>query len=158
MNTTIKFPEKYRPSKSIIHVRNHIFIPADKAVIWSWLINAKSWPEWYANSSNVQIVNDEEQKLNLNTKFKWRTFNTNIQSEVLEFKSNEKLAWKATGKGLTAYHSWLILPTEGGCDVITEETQRGWLPKLLRIFIRKGLLKQHQLWLEGLKEKSTQPE
>lgn len=34
--------------------------------------------------------------------------------------------------------------------VITEETQQGFIPSVGRFFLRGGLLKWHQRWLEGL--------
>ena len=37
-----------------------------------------------------------------------------------------------------------------GCRVITEETQRGFLPSLGRLYIRGALHRNHQAWLEGL--------
>lgn len=157
MNTQeIKFPEGYTPSISSVHVRNEINIKASAENIWFWLTNITTWPAWYANASDIQILNHEDKFLAGNTQFNWRTFNTNIKSEVKEYKSNQNLAWVAKGNGLLAYHSWLIVPTNSGCQVITEETQQGWLPKLFGFFIKKGLLKQHQLWLEGLKQKAEE--
>ena len=138
-------------------MRNEIFISAKKEKIWFWLTNATSWPSWYPNSSNIKIINQPEVRLLKNTTFKWRTFNTNIRSQVKEFVPNEILAWEAIGIGLKAYHSWRIVSDSDGCHVITEETQNGWLPTLFSLFIKKGLLKQHQIWLEGLKKKSTEP-
>ncbi|MEM6842672.1 MAG: SRPBCC family protein [Bacteroidota bacterium] len=151
----ITFPEEYHPSKSAIHAHNELFIPASSNTIWYWLINATSWPEWYPNSANVEILNQENNShLTENSKFNWRTFNTNIQSEVKEFEENKRLAWVANGSGLLAYHSWLIIEKDDGCLVVTEETQRGFLPRLFGFFIKKGLLKQHQIWLEGLRKKA----
>ena len=151
----ISFPEAYIPRKSAVHARNELFIPASSSSIWFWLTNASTWPDWYANSSNMVItVSDENGHLKNESRFTWRTFNTNIQSEIQEFEVNKKLAWIAKGSGLLAYHSWLIIEKEGGCLVITEETQQGILPRLFGFFIKKGLLKQHQIWLEGLAKKA----
>ncbi|MEM9391011.1 MAG: SRPBCC family protein [Bacteroidota bacterium] len=155
----IKFPEEFHPSKSVVHARNELFIPASPESIWFWLTNAVTWPEWYPNSSNVVLIDQEEgEQLKKYSKFKWKTFGTNIISEVNEFVPNAKLAWVAKGRGLVAYHTWLIVAQDQGCQVITEETQRGWLPSLFSWFIKKGLLKQHQIWLEGLKMKAISHE
>jgi hypothetical protein len=35
--------------------------------------------------------------------------------------------------------------------VITEETQNGLLPRLLRWYLRPAMLRGHQLWLESLR-------
>ncbi|MEM1218094.1 MAG: SRPBCC domain-containing protein [Bacteroidota bacterium] len=150
----IFFPEAYHPEKTLIHVRNKIEINAAKEYIWYWLIHAPTWPEWYANSANVQILEQTEQHLKAGTRFNWRTFNTNIHSEVRVFKPYHRLAWTAKGTGLLAYHAWLITPSDQGYTVITEETQQGWLPWLGKRFIQKSLYNQHQRWLEGLKGKA----
>ena len=150
----IKYPAPYEPSKCPVFVRNEIVIHASAEQIWFWLTHATTWPDWYANASNVQLLNQTGTHLLADTTFKWRTFNTNIQSEVQEFVPNSRLAWVAKGNGLLAYHAWLIVPTENGCRVITEETQQGWLPTLFGWFIKGGLYKQHQIWLEGLKQKA----
>lgn len=155
MNTIqIQFPQEYQPGKSRIHVRNELFIPAKPDAIWHWLTHASTWPEWYRNAANVVILGQEKgSHLSANSHFAWRTFNTNITSEVREFEPTRVLAWIAKGSGLLAYHSWRIVEQDGGCLVVTEETQRGLLPTLFGFFIKKGLLKQHQIWLEGLKKK-----
>ena len=47
------------------------------------------------------------------------------------------------------------MPEEGGTRVVTEETQHGWVPFLGRWYLRRGLLKWHQRWLEGLAERAA---
>ncbi|MEM1001031.1 MAG: SRPBCC domain-containing protein [Bacteroidota bacterium] len=151
---SIHFPENYLPNDTPVYARNEIFINAPEEKIWDWLTKITTWPDWYPNSSNIRVLNQDQPKLLEGTRFKWRTFKTNIESEVKEFKPFRYLAWEAKGFGLSAYHGWLIIPQDNGCQVITEESQYGWLPSLGRSFITKGLLKQHQIWLEGLKQKS----
>jgi hypothetical protein len=150
----ITFPEKYNPENRPVFVRNEILINASQETIWSWLTYVTSWPQWYENSSNIETLNQIDDYLTPETRFKWRTFKTNITSEIKEFEPYTRLSWEAKGFGLKAYHGWLIIPIENGCKVITEETQYGLLPSLGRSFIKKGLLEQHQKWLEGLKMKS----
>jgi len=92
----ILFPEKYSPSKSAIHAHNELFIRASAEKIWYWLTNASTWPDWYPNSSNIELIgHDVNSHLKANTTFKWRTFNTNIVAEVTEYEVNKRLAWIA---------------------------------------------------------------
>ena len=155
MNTKkINFPEKFHINNCPVYAKNEIIIKASAEDVWKWLINVITWPEWYPNSSNINVINQGEQVLKADTEFKWRTFNTNIKSSVKRFEPYEQLAWEAKGLGLNAYHGWLIIPNNEGVHVITEEVQYGILPSLGRGFIKKGLLKQHQIWLEGLKRMS----
>jgi hypothetical protein len=59
------------------------------------------------------------------------------------------------GGGGCAHHGWVIEPVNGGCLVVTEETQQGFVPSLGRFFLRRALLKWHQRWLEGLARATT---
>ncbi|MEM6297787.1 MAG: SRPBCC domain-containing protein [Bacteroidota bacterium] len=155
-NNEINFPMAHSPMICPVFVHNEIYIDAPAERIWFWLTHITTWPQWYNNSSNIQVLNQEDKHLQADTRFSWRTFNTNIKSEVKVFEPNEKLAWDARGTGLHAYHAWLIIPQkEGGCKVVTEETQKGWLPSLGRWFLPKQLYKQHQRWLEGLEKMSV---
>ena len=52
------------------------------------------------------------------------------------------------------YHAWLILPTETGCKVITDESQNGWLTFFEKTFQPKKLKKLHDVWLTELKKKA----
>ena len=74
---------------------------------------------------------------------------------MLEFLPYERLAWDAHGTGLAAYHGWLIQKTNQGCNVIMEETQRGWVARLGKTLRPKRMEQQHQVWLEGLRDKAS---
>ncbi|MGD1947261.1 MAG: SRPBCC family protein [Croceivirga sp.] len=154
MIKTVNFPENFEPKNCPVHARNEIAINAPVKDVWNWLIHVNTWPDWYPNSSNIKILNQRNGMLAADTQFKWRTFNTNITSTMKKYQPYEQLAWEAKGFGIHAYHGWLIVPKENSVQVITEETQNGLLPKLFGGFIQKGLLKQHQIWLEGLKKMS----
>lgn len=53
-----------------------------------------------------------------------------------------------------AIHTWLIIPNENGCTVITDETQKGTLAKLQKVFLPNKLQNLHEKWLKGFKEKA----
>jgi uncharacterized protein YndB with AHSA1/START domain len=153
-NDKIFYPAKFEPSNCPVFVRNDIEINATPEKVWFWLTNATTWSEWYFNASKMQIVNQHNNHLLANTKFNWRTFGAKLESEVKEFVPFHRLAWEAKGTGISAYHAWLIVPTENGCKVITEETQHGWLCRLGKLLMPNRMCKFHQIWLDGLKTKS----
>jgi hypothetical protein len=90
----------------------------------------------------------------LETRFQWKTFGVTIVSTVLEFVPYERLAWDAHGQGLNAYHAWLIQKTGQGCNVLTEEVERGWIARLGKTLRPKRMEQQHQIWLEALRTKA----
>ena len=68
----------------------------------------------------------------------------------------ERIAWSARALGVLAYHAWLITPTEGGCLVITEETQHGFLARANRLVFPRRMGEWHQRWLEGLQARAAE--
>jgi hypothetical protein len=74
---------------------------------------------------------------------------------VTECEPGRRLAWSTVvdgdETGSSAYHGWVITPTDTGCHVLTEETQQG--PFFLELIGRKhpgALYRYHQEWVENL--------
>src|ERR1017187_3215808 len=107
----IIWPNEYRPENPHVFVSNEVVIPAAPETVWAWLIRAKSWPEWYSNSSNVVL---QGRDLAAGMTFHWKTFGVSLKSTVSEFVPHERLAWDAKTFGVDAYHAWLLDPLAGG--------------------------------------------
>lgn len=146
----IIWPSSYNPADMPIRVHNELAMTSSPQRVWAWLIRAAQWPAWYPNSANIRSLSGNPPDLALGTIFRWKTFGVTIQSTVKEFEPYERLAWDARGTGLDAYHAWLIQKTEGGCNVVTEEVQRGSLARLSRFLRPVHMEEKHQMWLEGL--------
>ncbi len=151
----IRWPARYEPARSAVHVRNEISISASAEVVWAWLIRATLWPTWYTNSAEVSFLCGTPPDLAAGTRFRWRTFGVRIESTVIEFAPAERLAWDARGPGIDAYHAWLIRGRPHGCSVLTEETQHGWLARLGQLLMPSRMYRFHQVWLEALKKNAA---
>jgi len=148
----IIWPNEYSPKNTHVFVSNEIAIPAPPETIWAWLIRAKSWPEWYSNSSNVDL---QGPNLAAGMTFHWKTFGVSLESRVREFVSCQRLAWDAKSFGVNAYHAWLLDPRpDGTTRVLTEETQNGWIARPGSALMPNRMHRFHQLWLEGLSAKA----
>ena len=77
-----------------------------------------------------------------------------FESTIKQFEPNRLLAWESQKKSIQCYHVWLIVPTDKGCKVISDESQNGWLTFFEKIFQGKKLKKLHDVWLAALKKKS----
>lgn len=150
----IIWPPRFAPANCPIHVRNEIEIAAPAEVAWAWLVRAERWPSWYANSADVRFLDGAPPDLAAGTRFRWRTFGVTITSTVREHEPPARLAWDAYSFGVEAYHAWLITPTAGGCRVLTEETQHGFLARLGALVMPNRMWRYHQVWLEGLRERA----
>jgi uncharacterized protein YndB with AHSA1/START domain len=149
----IHWPERFRPDRAPVHVRNEIDVPAPSDRVWSWLVRAPLWPSWYPNSSNVVIIGGGT-RLGPGTEFQWRTFSASLRSRVEEFVPPERLAWSARGPGVDVYHAWLLTATPSGCHVLTEESQYGALARLDHAARPTRMFEGHARWLQGLREKA----
>ena len=144
----IRWPSKYAPAVMPVHIVNRLAFQAPPGAVWAKLIAAHSWPSFYKNSSNVEIEGGGD--LRAGASFRWRTFGINLRSTIEEFVPNERIAWLAVGPGITAYHAWIIIQTDAGCAIHTEETQRGPVARLGKLLFPRGMYIEHQKWLEGL--------
>jgi uncharacterized protein YndB with AHSA1/START domain len=145
----ISWPEKYRPDRVAVHVRNEMEMPVAPEVVWAWLVRADLWPSWYSNAKDV-VIEGGGSELKLGTKFRWKTFGVALSSTVEEFVPPERLAWSAHAAGLDVYHAWLIERRPSGCYVLTEESQNGLLARVSNAVRPHNMGRYHQIWLEGL--------
>ena len=143
------WPESMRPDQCPVRSFNELTIAAPAERVWAWLIRATRWPEFYGNARRVDI-NGGDHELTPGVTFRWTTFNLRVTTTVKEFEPARRLAWFGAGYGSQGYHAWTLEPRGDACHVVTEETQRGFLPSLGRLYIRGALHRQHQKWLEGL--------
>ena len=153
MQHSFIWPADYDPARSPVHAVNRLDIAAAPSVVWSLLIHPQHWSSFYGHASNARIV-DGHGELALGRQFVWETAGVELTSTVKEFVPNERLAWDALYESSRAYHAWLIVPTAGGCHVLTEETQQGPYWEALASKHRKGLYEFHQEWLEGLAKRA----
>ena len=150
----VEWPNHYEPRNCPIHVRNELDMVAPQDRVWAWLIRAPLWPTWYVNSANVKILAGIDPDLRKGSRFRWKTFGVTLTSTVLEYVPNERIAWDAHAFGVDAYHAWVLRPSAKGCNVLTEETQHGWIARLGMLFMPNRMHKFHQLWLEALASKA----
>jgi hypothetical protein len=152
----INWPEAYEPSEARFFVHNDIEISATPEKVWSVLIQAEAWPEWYVGAEDVQIQNSPDNQLVDEAVFTWNTMGLDFESTIREFVPNSRLSWESVRKNIQGYHGWLIIPTPNGCRLITEESQQGWLTLLEKTFQPKKLEKLHEQWLLAIKAQAEQ--
>ncbi|QCB43302.1 SRPBCC domain-containing protein [Sphingomonas sp. PAMC26645] len=150
----VKWPERYGPDKSAIYALNDIDVNAPPEVVWSLLVDAENWSDYFPHEDKVKILTGEPE-LALGTRYTRVTVGYPMSLEVTEYVPGRRISWATTvdgdETGSSAYHGWVITPTETGCHVLSEETQQG--PFFLELLGEKnpgGLYKYHQDWVEKL--------
>jgi uncharacterized protein YndB with AHSA1/START domain len=154
IESPIFWPDAYKPGVAPVFVRNELTISASPERVWSALVEAGSWPSWYPNSHDVRIEGGAA-VLSVGARFRWRTFGVSLVSRVAEFVPYERIAWEATSLGVHAYHAWLLSARDGGCHVLTEETQYGFLARLGDVLMPRRMARGHDLWLARLSARAS---
>lgn len=154
--TEINWPERYHPDVCAVHVVNRLVMEVTCEQAWEKLVRPLDWPSWYPNASNVELINTTTEALAKGNRFRWKTFGLTIECTVKECVPSTRIAWSCERFGMKVYHAWLLKPHPHGCEVITEETQKGFLPRLSHMLRPKRMHKFHQIWLEEL-EKVARP-
>ena len=154
MYDKVIWPEKNHPKVSAIYALNDIDVTAPPEVVWNLLVDAENWSAYFPPEDQVKILSGESE-LKPGTKWSRVTVGVPMSLTVTEFEPFRRLAWLTTvdgdESGSTAYHGWVITPTEDGCHVLTEESQQGEF--FLELLGRKhpgGLYSYHQDWVERL--------
>ncbi|MDR3727769.1 MAG: SRPBCC domain-containing protein [Terracidiphilus sp.] len=155
MYNHVIWPPQYDPRISPIYALNDIDVNAPPEVVWRLLVDATNWSNHFPPENQVRILSGE-QELQLGSKMSRVTIGYVMYPIVTEYVPDRRLAWSTTVEGdetgSTAYHGWVITPTEAGCHVLSEETQQGpWFLEQLGHKHPGGLYSYHQDWVEGLK-------
>jgi len=154
MYDKVKWPEKYSPKVSAIYALNDINVKASVEIVWKLLVDALNWHTYFPPEVQVKILGDD-QELKLGTKWSRVTVDTPMSLTITEFEPFRRVAWLTTvdgdTTGSTAYHGWVLTPTEDGVHVLSEETQQGeWFLDMLGRKHPGGLYTYHQEWVELL--------
>lgn len=157
----IIWPEKYTPGTTDNYCSNEIIVAGlTTEEVWKYLVNPFAWPEYYPNSSDIELVDQDLKTLQLHTRFRFKTFGFPIEAAVTEcVPPNNKvarLAWHGWAEGseetrLDVLHAWLIedLP-KGRVRILTQESQIGKPAQELAKAKPNPMINGHQDWLEGL--------
>lgn len=147
----LAWPEDLGPDVAHLHVVNRLETELSPERLWPHLVRAGAWSSFYANCKRLRFENHEGPELRADSVFTWWTFGVPVRTVVTDFVPARRLAWRGSGLGAEGYHGWLLEPLpHGGTLFVTEETQRGFVPRVGKALLRRGLSYWHQRWLEGI--------
>jgi len=148
----IHWPEGFSPAEADLFSHNELYMNASCERVWSHIIDASKWPEWYPNSKDVRILNGDA-ALKESATFRWETFGLPLESKVNEFVAFERIGWYgyAPGTAPAFYHTWYLKPSGNGCLVITDEVGQGAGAAKFREADEGAVHRGHDLWLATLK-------
>jgi len=149
----IHWPNGFSPVTADLFAHNEIIISAPVRIVFQHIQEATKWPKWYSNSKNVQIHNNTDGLLHSGSTWDWDTFGVHIKSQINEFKLNSRIGWFGNGKGMRAYHTWLLIPIgKDKTKVIMEECVYGEGAQKLRRSNPAVMHQGHDVWNQSLKQ------
>ena len=148
----IHWPEGFSPDQADLFSHNELRIEAPCERVWKHIVEATKWPQWYPNSTDVQIIGGGDE-LKAGSVFRWTTFGLPLESRINEFTPYSRIGWYgyAPGEKPSFYHTWYLTAAGESCLVVTDEVGRGSSAAHLRQSDESLMHRGHDLWLATLK-------
>jgi uncharacterized protein YndB with AHSA1/START domain len=148
----IHWSEGFDPSQADLFSHNELRIAASCERVWSHIVDAPKWPEWYPNSRDVRLTSGGN-ILSAGAVFRWTTFGLPLESRVNEFVPHSRIGWYgyAPGAPPSFYHTWRLKSDGEGCLAVTDEVGNGKDAAHLRETDESLMHRGHDLWLATLK-------
>lgn len=151
----IRWPVGYDPREAAFYVHNEIDVAAEPQVVWDVLIQAETWPSWYAGAKDVHVAPGAGGVLHADSSIRWETMGLEFVSSIKEFAAPYRLSWESRKDTIQGYHAWLLVPVQGGgTRLMTAESQHGFLATMQPIFVPHKLHALHDVWLQELKKRA----
>lgn len=163
MLASIDWPHDYLPGTTDNFCSNEVIVrDLPLSGVWDALIHPLLWPEYYANSSDIELpAGDTTHALHMGTVFRFKTFGFPIDAEVIQLVEPGagrvgRLSWHGWAEGdkdhrLDVVHAWLVeaLP-ENRTRILTQESQIGKPAQDLAKQLPNPMINGHQAWLDGI--------
>ena len=148
------WPADALPAEAAVFTHDERVVPAAPEQVWTWLVRAGDWPEWYGNAERVLLPAGVD-RLEAGTRFTWTTFRVRLVSEVVVWEAPTAIGWRWWRRGAWGYHGWGLQEHPAGCRVVTEESQCGPLPRLAPRLLSWALHAAHDLWHRQLADRAV---
>ncbi len=148
------WPAGFEPDVAALYVRNERTMHAPIESVWAWLVAAPRWNSWFPNAKNVKLPAGAT-TLVAGMPFTWSQTGIALRTEIREFEPRKRIAWYAESPLIKAYHTWDLQTAGDVTRVITDETQNGVMPVLVKPILKPRMLAVHDKWLELLERQAA---
>ena len=135
------------PAPVAVHVEQHVAAPPQ--TVWQVLTDVEGWPNWYDGVLDVSVKGPVEP----GTRFVWRSGGFKVRSRFEIVEPRERLVWTGKTTGSRLHHTWSVEALGEECRVVTEQSLRGWLPRLFRGRFQASLQAALEGWVRSLRLK-----
>jgi hypothetical protein len=155
-STSINVAEKFRimaqpvNAKAPVRVSNSIEIKASPERVWSVLTSINNWPAWQSDITKASIT----EPLAKGAMFEWVSSGAKIRSTAHTVQPQHAIGWSGKSLSILAIHNWVMTTNGGTVTLYVDESMDGFLAKILKGYLNKGLEKSLGRWLALLKNES----
>jgi uncharacterized protein YndB with AHSA1/START domain len=136
-----------------VTTRKNIIIHASAQKVWSVLTNVNAWPKWQSEIPHASLYGG----LQPGSIIDWKNSGFSVRSVLQTVNPPESLGWTGTALGTSAIHVWKLESFDDNTLVSVEKSMDGWLVKLMKRFMQRGLSRGTEHWLRALKRQSEDP-
>jgi len=129
--------------------RHEIEIQASADTVWRILTDIDLWSQWHPDIGMAKLKGELEE----GAKFHWKSGGFSIKSTIEEMVPGRRIVWIGKAWGTRAIHAWTLEPSADSVQLVTEESLRGWMPRLFKGAMLDSLNKGLESWLRNLKFK-----
>jgi hypothetical protein len=140
-------------TKAPVTTHKNILIHAPVQTVWRVLTNVNAWPMWQSEIPHASLYGG----LQPGSIIDWKNSGLAVRSVLQTVEPPESLVWTGTALGSSAIHVWKLEPIDNHTLVSVEESMDGWLVKLVRRFVQRGLDRGTDHWLRALKRQAEDP-
>lgn len=134
--------------KAPVQTQDTVIIDAPVEAVWQIMTDINGWPKHFDFIRKVQAPVNLQQ----GTSFQWRTNRLKLTSTLLTVSPTDTLGWVGGRYGVTVHHYWYFQALANRrTRVISAESQRGLIIRLLKKQFHQSLQEGSQKWLRQLK-------
>ena len=126
--------------KNPVMASTELIVNSSVQRVWEIITDLNNWSAWNSDIESMHVQGE----IGPGTVFVWKAGGMTIESTIMEFEPETRIAWKGKTFGITAYHVWTFLDKGNQTLIYTNEKFTGllaWLlPGTMRKVIKKALI------------------
>ena len=135
-------------AKAPVVAKDKRVIKAPIEEIWRLLTEIDHWPGWNKAVDSARL----DGPFARGAAFRWKSGGMRIVCTLEDIAPMTRLVWTGKAIGTRAIHEWTLTRTRDGVRLSTSESFDGWLVRLLRKTMQRGLERALASWLADIKD------
>jgi hypothetical protein len=150
------WPDGFHPEQADMFAHNEIVVRASCEKVFANIVDARTVAILVPELAECKSAERNRRQASRGCKVLMGHLRRHIESIIHEFVPGSRIRWFGNGTGMNAYHTFLLIKTDEGCHIVTEEVVKGPRSRRIQENQPNALYDGHDLWLRSLKQRSEQ--